>query len=502
MPIGIEVQLNDDAGDPLADLTGITACWWDVVDPADFSRPAGKASGLALDSYGSLTLDLSAVSLLANGQSGFLLLHKGAVSHQDSPIFASRMEVETISSGNALEPVDPWVRPADWLSLPALTTSDEKFVGLFAVFQGGSNYVALRVSGAYTVDWGDGTSPENVASATTAEHEYDYSTISSDTQCSRGYRQVVITITMQSGQSFTSLDLQRRHSALSGTRGVGWLDIAFAGASLSTFTSGLSGNAVMSLLERVVSPINVITNFTYMFYNYLTLQSVDLHTSSGTNFSDMFYACSALRSANLSDTSSGTSFGNMFYACRSLQSIPPFDLSSGTSFGTMFHGCFSLQSIPPLDLSSGTSFGSMFLDCFSLQSVPPLDLSSGTNLTSMFQGCRSLHSVGALDTSGATNFAYMFNGCPALQSLPALDFSNGTEFFYVVQDDPSLSRSEATGCKVNISYSNCKLSAAALNEIFTNLATVSSKTITITGNPGASTCDKTIAENKGWTVTV
>jgi len=478
MPIGIEVQLHDDAGDPLADLTGITACWWDVVDPADFSRPAGKASGLALDSGGSLTLDLSAVSLLANGQSGFLLLYKGEVSHQDSPIFASRMEVETISSGNALEPVDPWVRPADWLPLPALTTSDEKFVGLFAVFPSGSNYVALSVSGAYTVDWGDGTSPENVSSATTAEHEYDYSAISSDTQCSRGYRQVVITVTMQSGQSFTTLNLQRRHSALSGTRGVGWLDIAFAGASLSTFTNGITGNASMTLLERVVSPINVITNFSYAFYlNYKALQSVDLHTSSGTNFSSMFHNCSALRSVDLSDTSSGTNFSSMFHTASSLKSVSPLDLSSGTSFDSMFDGCRSLQSVPPLDLSGATSLASMFKDCY------------------------SLYSVGALDTSNVTNFSMMFYSCQALQSLPALDFSNGTNFFYVVENAPSLSRSEATGCKVDISYSNCKLSAAALNEIFTNLDTVSSKTITITGNPGASTCDKTIAQNKGWTVT-
>jgi hypothetical protein len=29
---------------------------------------------------------------------------------------------------------DPWTRPADWLELPTITDSDEKFVGLVGIF--------------------------------------------------------------------------------------------------------------------------------------------------------------------------------------------------------------------------------------------------------------------------------------------------------------------------------------------------------------------------------
>lgn len=58
-----------------------------------------------------------------------------------------------------------------------------------------------------------------------------------------------------------------------------------------------------------------------------------------------------------------------------------------------------------------------------------------------------------------------------------------------------------TGCGYSISYAGCALSAAALNEIYTNLGTVTGQTITVTGNYGISGDDPTIATAKGWTVT-
>lgn len=52
-----------------------------------------------------------------------------------------------------------------------------------------------------------------------------------------------------------------------------------------------------------------------------------------------------------------------------------------------------------------------------------------------------------------------------------------------------------------VNIKNCNLNAEALNELFTSLPTpTSTGTITITGNPGADDCDKSIAENKYWTV--
>jgi surface protein len=44
-----------------------------------------------------------------------------------------------------------WVRPSDWLTLPTVTSTDQKFVGLLAVFNDTSNYTALMATVPATV---------------------------------------------------------------------------------------------------------------------------------------------------------------------------------------------------------------------------------------------------------------------------------------------------------------------------------------------------------------
>ena len=51
--------------------------------------------------------------------------------------------------------ITPWVRPADWVALPTIISTDQKFAGLFMV-PVDSCFIALSVTGDYTVDWGDG----------------------------------------------------------------------------------------------------------------------------------------------------------------------------------------------------------------------------------------------------------------------------------------------------------------------------------------------------------
>jgi hypothetical protein len=53
--------------------------------------------------------------------------------------------------------------------------------------------------------------------------------------------------------------------------------------------------------------------------------------------------------------------------------------------------------------------------------------------------------------------------------------------------------------QINVSY--CDLGIAALDQLFTDLTTVTSKTINITGCTGAAGCTRSIATAKGWTVT-
>ena len=167
----------------------------------------------------------------------------------------------------------------------------------------------------------------------------------------------------------------------------------------------------------------------------------------------LFSQFSALVTAPPMDTSAVTTFNQMFYACSALKNVPWYNTSNVTNFQSTFHLCSSLQTIPLLDTSLATTVSNMFNSCTSLTTVPALNWTSVTNATSVFNNCTALTSIGVL---------------------------NLKETFSIV---------------------GTQLNAAAINTLFTNLGTVSGKTVTITGVPGAATCDRSIATAKGWTVT-
>ena len=364
--------------------------------------------------------------------------------------------------GTPAEPED-YQRPDDWLTLPEVNESDEKIVGLYAVYNTDSNFVAFSCAGAYTVDWGDGSAPENFSSGATAEHIYDsddYAALGAGTDCSRGYRQAIITVTPQAGQSLTSVSFDYRHSALdSREKRSQWLDISMAGSSISSLTVG-DTTGYLAMLEQ---------------FEFAGTHGV-------TDMYRMFAHCYSLQSVPQFDTSGVTNMASMFAHCYSLQSVPQFDTSGVTNMDTMFAYCYSLQSVPLFDTSGVTNMASMFYYCYSLQSVPLFDTSGVKNMSSMFYYCYSLQSVPQFDTSGVTNMYRMFYYCYSLQSVPL------------------------QGTKISHDISSCSLARDELVAIFDGLADLGagSATINVSGNWGTAdliAADLAIATGKGWTVT-
>ena len=516
-------------GSPLANQSDIQALWWDVTQPKDASRPVGKTLVGTTDSSGFIKLDLSNVTGLSPGDYGFLLLYQlNGANHQNSPTFSGKVQTSTIASGVDMYYYDSgWTRPSDWLTLPTLTDADNKFVGLHAVFPGGSNFCALSADGAYTVDWGDGV-VENFASGVTAQHQYDYSSAAlTGTDCSRGYKQAIVTVTPQAGQTFSLLNLNLRHTSTTVLHASGFLDIAIAGSQLSSLTvSAAVQNVRMSLLEQVKLYANGVTNMSYMFYGCYSLQSVPLfntaavtnmsymfqncfslqsvplfNTAAVTNMSYMFQNCFSLQSVPAFNTAAVTNMGNMFYGCSSLQSVPLFNTAAVTSMSYMFPNCFSLQSVPLFNTAAVTNMSYMFYQCYALQSVPLFNTAAVTNMSSMFQNCASLQSVPLFNTAAVTNMSYMFPNCFSLQSVPAFNTAAVTIITSMFSSCNSLRKIDMTGTKVTFSVASCNLDAAALNALYTSLATVTGQTLTVTGNLGTATDNPAIATAKGWTVT-
>jgi len=462
------------------------------------------------------------------------------------------------NGGSVTDTTQPWIRNRHWLTIPEMTETDQAFYGLVAVFPD-SSFLALTAAGAYTIDWGDGV-VENIATGVQSNHLYDYtaaslvgtekpvsfvsatSTVSrtahgytngelvkfyniqTTTGISEGvgyyvvsttadtfqvsltvggaaislisdgsaallpYRQAIVTVTPQAGQQLTALSLNVKHTQANlQVYETGWLDILcgspnFSATGLVIGQTSATETVRKRMLERVrIKNCGNTTTFAYRFYNLVELRSVEiLNCSAVTNMSLMFYGCTSLQTVPLFNTAAVTTMSNMFNGCTGLQIVPLFNTAAVTDISLMFQSCYSLQTVPLFNTAAVTNMVSMFYNCYSLQTVPLFNTAAVTNMSNMFYGCYSLQTVPALVTTAVTSsssFSSMFSSCENLSRIKAKNF------------------------RFTFSVASCKLSATALDEIYTNLPTVTGQTITVTGNWGTATDDPTIATAKGWTVT-
>jgi hypothetical protein len=171
----------------------------------------------------------------------------------------------------------------------------------------------------------------------------------------------------------------------------------------------------------------------------------------------------------------------------------------------MFINCISLTSAGAVaGMNKVVTTTSMYGGCQSLLTFPAYDLTACTSAGSMYSGCWVMQSAPAnTNTSAITVATSMFASCTSLENIPAYNFtglSNATNANYVASTG-NLARSQVSNIRFSHSYANSKLAGAQLDEIYTNLPTISAQTITVTGNWGTATDTPTIATAKGWTVT-
>ena len=235
------------------------------------------------------------------------------------------------------------------------------------------------------------------------------------------------------------------------------------------------------------------------FANCFNLLSVTLPATMNSliSLSSAFSGCQSLTSVTLPTSATSLStVSNMFTNCFLLTSVTlPATVSATTGvMGSMFSGCFSLKTItlPTTQTTGLTSIGSMFLNCLSLTTI-----NNTSNLGNTSTGS-------TIYVNGATN--------TGMDSLTTLSFSTK---FSVLDVSGTVSIPTAltslrllnngsgqyagTSPQVDVRYTS--LGTAALDQLFTDLPTITSKTINITGTPGAATCTRSIATAKGWTVT-
>lgn len=219
--------------------------------------------------------------------------------------------------------------------------------------------------------------------------------------------------------------------------------------------------------------INNMDNTSKLGVGYLMLCSRSKTRRSSINRGPLAYVEDVL----YAQTSNITDMSYSFSRCKYLKEVATFDTSNVTSMSQMFYQCSNLKTIPYFNTSNVTLMTQMFYDCSNLVSIPALDTSKVTLMDFMFYGCKDLTSVPALNMRNVHSMKNIFFKCWGLKSV------------------------DMYGMQISFSVDGTQLDAAALNKLFSNLATITtSQTIDITGTPGASTCDRSIATAKGWSV--
>jgi surface protein len=282
-----------------------------------------------------------------------------------------------------------------------------------------------------------------------------------------------------------------------------------------------------------------------MFQNCYALKEIPLlETSNVTDMNTMFSSCYSLKTIPKLDTRRVTSINSMFLSS-GIESIPNLDLSSVTSatdafssssirridylnmprcttVNSIFSGCNSLNYIGAINIPSCVSFSTMFTNCFSWQHMPqiivrPVATATTYLMSSMFNNTLALKEVKLFNTTlntgnvSGSGYLGMFSSCGA-PIIPEYDFSGSTgsnllNSLSTIFSSSRIRRIRATGFSQSFSLNNPNMmGATALNELYTNLATVgasgaNAKTITITGSLGTAGDDPGIAIAKGWAVT-
>jgi surface protein len=261
-----------------------------------------------------------------------------------------------------------------------------------------------------------------------------------------------------------------------------------------------------STLLRSVPLFNTaaVTDMSQMFQDCSSLTAVPLfNTAAVTNMGSMFSGCSSLTTVPLFNTAAVTNMSSMFSSSTILKSVPLFNTAAVTNMGSMFQACSSLTTVPLFNTAAVTFMNSMFNSCRSLKSVPLFNTAAVTLMNGMFQSCVSLTTVPLFNTAAVTNMSLMFFNCGVLQAVPAFNTAAvpaSSGFNSMFTSTPNIRRIQATPFRFTFSVGSCKLSAAALNEIYTNLPSVTSQTITVSGNYGTASDNPAIATAKGWAV--
>lgn len=271
--------------------------------------------------------------------------------------------------------VQGWVRPADWLPMPDIPAGEQKVVMLVGIHSDVPDMPQMMsANGNYTVDWGDGSAPQDVSGGSICGHLYNYAALPQNTLCSRGYKQVFITVVPSGASNLTGITLRNTHNMHFAV-----LDISIRGQYLTSITL-----QAYKYLERFrfFGPANLTSRLTFsnaplgeVFFEDPRFTVIDyMFRSSGikkidinlagktlTNAEYMAENCYRLESVNLHGASISGSCRSAFYNCNFLGEVVGINVENATNLLSMFYSCYILRRANITGIALNISFADCLL---------------------------------------------------------------------------------------------------------------------------------------------
>ena len=347
--------------------------------------------------------------------------------------YPEKIKKITSTPSNMNDPGNTYARPTDWLPLPDVNNTEEKFVGLCAVFADKPSIISINVTNQVDIDWGDGTQSLGCyPGGAGMVHTYNYSSLPDSSLCSRGYKQAIVTITLSataSTEGFICFYLQNANNSFGSIKPVQyWLDVKLSSPGLQYMAIADNTPEKLPLLEQfsLISD-NQLSGLPNTFKYLYGLKCVPLLVCNNvTGMGQTFYYCENLVYANITKTEKCNYFGETFSSCFSLKKVEgiTFGGRSGIYAGSTFWGCYGLEYIPEINFGSGSYCECFLSDCLSLRALPPNVRLIGVQGNTMFSGCKSLKIVDGLTIDGG-NYEYAFSECSALEDVRNFKVNTG-----------------------------------------------------------------------------
>jgi len=406
-------------------------------------------------------------------------------SKKDQDILLKDVSGTTITpeslSGNTITILDAvvdtgWSRPTEWLTMPSISATDKVLYALVLVYENGENLITFGADlNRVTINWGDGSATENTQGLGSINtHNYDYSAITQTpiTYEGQNVKQCIFTATIISS---SSIDMRFINSAginSSGNNAIVDILCCFNARSVRLSISNQYQNQRRMDDLRIFKCLDLGNDASFFWANYswntLKLEIFDIPTNG----------LSTHRANN-------RTFLN------TIINQPIGDISG---FGSSFNGAVLNGGVGNITARGSDYVDATLVTCNDITVVQQ----------DAFTRCK-VNILGSI-TATTTDFRRLFQGCTtkrlvfaSLPSQPTNMANNNGCFAYMGYLEEMI----VPGLQNGFTIAGSNMGATALDAMFTSLGTANgTQTITITGNPGAATCDTTIATLKGFTIVI